>query len=75
MGLEIRLSHESYAAQDIDRVPLKHRGKSVNELEKRGIETDRSNENRAIEEINKGYSERKERKLQRRRERNRNRGR
>jgi hypothetical protein len=48
-GLE-PVSHESYMVQDIDkqikRDATKHLGKKANELERRGIKTDRGNDNR-----------------------------
>jgi hypothetical protein len=47
-GLEIRVSHESYAARGIKRKPTLHLGYKVKEFERQGIETDRSNINRDI---------------------------
>lgn len=58
-GLE-RVTHMSYARQGIDIKPTKYKGRKVIELEKRGIMTDRSNENRAIEDYNKELNERKQ---------------
>jgi len=52
-GLDIRVSHESYAAQGIKKEPTKHLGRAVKELERRGIQTDRSIENQAIKTRNK----------------------
>jgi len=48
-GLLVRVSHESYIKQGIDREPTKHLGRKVRTLERQGIQTDRGNENRDIE--------------------------
>lgn len=58
-GLE-RVTHMSYARQGLDIKPTKHKGRKVIELERRGIMTDRSNENRAIECHNKELNEQKQ---------------
>ena len=47
-GLDVRVSHESYAAQGIDQEPTKHLGPSVIALESQGIRTDRGDEHRKI---------------------------
>ena len=61
-GLEKRVTHISYARQGLDIEPTKHNGRRVMELERRGIPTDRGNENRAIEARNKEREERKHRR-------------
>ena len=67
-GFEMRVSHESYALRGIDREPTRHLGHRVKFLERHGIQTDRGNENRAIEARN-------EEREQRQRERGKNRSR
>jgi ATP-dependent exoDNAse (exonuclease V) alpha subunit len=69
-NLTVRVSHESYIKQGIDREPTKHLGRRVMSLERRGIQTDRGNENRAIEARNR---EREQRDQERQRKRNRER--
>lgn len=71
-GLDIRVSHESNVARNIDREPTIHIGFRAKEFERSGVETDRGNQNRAIEARN---SEREEQKHQRERQRQRSRGR
>lgn len=56
-GLE-RVTHMSYARQGLDIKPTKHKGRKVIELERKGIMTDRSNENLAIETFNRKLKER-----------------
>jgi len=56
-GLDIRVSHESHINRGIAREPTKHLGYRVIELDHLGIQTDRSNENRSIEAINKSRKE------------------
>lgn len=56
-GLE-RVTHMSYARQGLDIKPTKYKGRKVIELERRGIMTDRSIENRAVEEYNRDLYER-----------------
>lgn len=73
-GHEERVSHESYAAQGIDREPTIHLGCRVQEYERRGIETDRGRENREIIKRNREREE-KQQKRQRERERVRQRSR
>lgn len=65
-GFDIRVSHESLEVQGIDREPTKHLGRKTMEMKRRGIETNRDSENRAIEDRNK---ERVNRKYQRQLER------
>jgi ATP-dependent exoDNAse (exonuclease V) alpha subunit len=63
-GLSIRVSHESYVKQGIDKIPTKHLGVHCIALEKRGLETDRCKENRQIIARNKEREEEKELRLQ-----------
>lgn len=60
-GLEL-VTHMSYARQGLDLEPTKHKGRKVMELENRGIQTDRGNENRAIEARNKEREHRRREK-------------
>lgn len=46
LGLNVRVSHESLAAQGINRVPTKHLGPATLALEKRGVQTERGDEYR-----------------------------
>jgi hypothetical protein len=46
LGLDVRVSHESLAAQGIDREPTKHIGAAAMALELRGIQTERGDEYR-----------------------------
>jgi len=48
MGLDDRVSHESYKVQGIDKKPAIHLSKGVLALERRGIQTERGNINREI---------------------------
>lgn len=50
-GLNIRISHLSLKEQGIDRIPTIHEGAARN-MEKRGIESQRGNENREIKKAN-----------------------
>jgi len=71
-GLGVRVSHESYAAQGIDRKPTKHLGPSVMAMEQRNIKTDRGDEYRRTIAQNKERESRKhERQYQRQLERER----
>jgi hypothetical protein len=63
-----RVTHMSYARQGLDIEPTMHMGRAVIELERRGIMTDRGDENRSIEARNR---DREERKRQREAERER----
>jgi ATP-dependent exoDNAse (exonuclease V) alpha subunit len=47
-GLDIRVSHESYAKQGIEKEPTIHLGQRATAMERRGIRTERGDENRAI---------------------------
>lgn len=51
-GLNISIDHRSYERQGIDKVAGIHLGKTASNLEKKGIETDRGNLNRAIKDEN-----------------------
>ena len=53
MGLDERVDHRSYEEQGIEKIPTKHEGHIVRAMERRGIKTDRGNENREIERDNK----------------------
>jgi ATP-dependent exoDNAse (exonuclease V) alpha subunit len=44
----VRIDHRSYQDQGIDLIPTIHRGKAVNEMHKRGIETDVVKESIAV---------------------------
>ena len=52
MGLDERVDHRSYEEQGIEKIPTKHEGHIVRAMERRGIKTDRGNENREILEQN-----------------------
>lgn len=52
-GLEVRVNHESYAKQGVDREPTNHLGHKTTQLERQGIQTDRGNKNRAVNTRNK----------------------
>lgn len=47
-GLSIRVSHESLAAQGIDREPTKHMGAAAMALEQKGIRTERGDQYREV---------------------------
>lgn len=53
LGISERVDHRSYEEQGIEKIPTKHEGYIVRAMERRGIETDRGNENREIEKDNK----------------------
>lgn len=53
MGLDIRVSHESLAAQGLDREPTLHIGAATMALELQGIRTGRGDEYRGVIERNK----------------------
>ena len=65
MGLDIRVSHESLAAQGIDREPTMHIGAATMALELQGIRTGRGDEYRSVIARNK----KREREHQRNRDR------
>lgn len=56
-GLNVRISHESLEAQQIDREPTIHLGRAVIEMKDRGKETNRYIKNQAIEKRNKEREE------------------
>ena len=58
-GLDFRVSHESVEVQGIDREPTKHLGRKATEMKRRGKETSRDSENRAIKARNKELENRK----------------
>lgn len=47
-GVVARVNHQSYKMRNIDREPTKHLGHRAAAMDRRGIETDRANDNRAI---------------------------
>ena len=47
-----RVDHRSYARQGIEQIPTVHLGVAASQLEKRGIRTERGNQNREIEITN-----------------------
>lgn len=51
-GHSEKVDHRSYKEQGIDLLPTVHLGKSVSEMERRGIETDRGNINREVKSKN-----------------------
>lgn len=58
-GLAVRISHESLEVQGIERAPTKHLGLKIAEMKRRGKETNRDYENRAIEALNKELNSQK----------------
>lgn len=48
-----RIDHRSYKRQGIEQIPTVHMGVAATQLERRGIETDRGNQNRQIREQNR----------------------
>lgn len=58
-GHEARVSHKSLEAQRIEREPTRHLGPAATAMERRGIQTERGNLNRA-ENIQEQQAERKE---------------
>ena len=69
LGLEVRVTHESLAAQGIDRTPTKHIGAAAMALELRSIQTDRGDEYRETIAVNKEREKERLRQLDRVRER------
>lgn len=51
-GFDAQVDHRSLKDQGIDREPTTHVGPDANEMERRGIPTDRGDENRRIKEAN-----------------------
>lgn len=64
----VRVSHETLAAQGIDREPTKHLGPGTIALELRGVQTDRGDIHREIMERNRMREERRQRNRSRNRE-------
>jgi hypothetical protein len=52
-GFDIRIDHRSLEEQGIDREPGTHRGVASDHMEERGITTDRGDDYRNIESVNK----------------------
>ena len=74
-NLPVRVSHESLAAQGMDREPTKHLGPGTIAMELRGIQTDRGNEYREIIAHNRAREHEREKIRERMRDRTRSRGR
>lgn len=51
-NLPQRVDHRSFKEQGIEKIPTQHIGVSANAMEKRGIESQRGNENREIKKAN-----------------------
>lgn len=51
-SLPQRIDHRSFKEQGIEKIPTQHIGVSANAMEKRGIESQRGNENREIKQAN-----------------------
>lgn len=66
-GIKMRVTHESYEEQGINRKPQIHLGRKVMALEQRGIYTERGNKNRNIIEKNRLQNERQQREQERER--------
>ena len=68
-GLDCRISHESYAVQDIDkpyqREATVHLGRNATALERRGVQTELGNRNREIMERNRELELEREREIER----------
>lgn len=71
--LSVRVSHESLAAQGIDREPTKHLGPGAMALELRGIQTERGDIHREIMRRNRIREESRQRYHNRNRDRQRSR--
>lgn len=66
-GLDVRVSNESYAVQGIDKKPTKYLGPRASALAKKGIFTERAEENLAILDERKRREQKQEaKKLQKR---------
>jgi ATP-dependent exoDNAse (exonuclease V) alpha subunit len=72
-GLDCRVDHRSLKEQGIDREPTIHLGHRVLELERKGIQTDRGDEYRAIVKRNRIREERERKERERQHERKRER--
>lgn len=71
--LSVRVSHESLAAQGINREPTKHLGAATMALELRGVQTDRGDIYREIMQRNREREERRQKHRNRNRDRQRSR--
>lgn len=56
-GLPERIDHRSYARQGIEQIPTVHEGSAVQQMEARGIATDKGNLNRLIRATNQRLRE------------------
>ena len=52
-GLDVRIDHRSYEAQGIEQIPTVHEGPLVQQMEKRGIRTQKGDLNRWIKATNR----------------------
>jgi hypothetical protein len=52
-GLNKRIDHRSYERQSIEQIPSIHMGVAACQMERKGIVTERGEENRSIADINK----------------------
>lgn len=57
---ENHIDHRSLKDQEIDRLPQKHLGKAAHAMEQRGEQTERGNQNREIQVMNKNMEANKE---------------
>lgn len=71
LGLDMRVSHRSLAAQGINREPTRHLGAATIALEQRGVQTDRGDVHRGILARNRELERQKIRKRSRERDRER----
>ena len=47
-GFDVRVDHRSYVRQGVEQIPTVHLGVAASQMEKRGIRTERGDQNRAI---------------------------
>ncbi len=73
LGLDVRVSYKSLAAQGIDREPTRHLGAATIALEQRGVQTDRGDKHREILARNRERELERQRRLERSRDRDRER--
>ncbi len=52
-GLDVRIDHRSYEAQGIEQIPSVHEGPLVQQMEKRGLRTQKGDLNRWIKATNR----------------------
>lgn len=57
IGSSERVEHESYAKRGIDKIPTKHMGVAATAMERKGIETNKGNQNRYIDFLNKIHAD------------------